>query len=77
MTVPNPDHVTDPSVLRTEAEAEKARAAFVAESKRNLGERCPECGALGSLEERDGTVKCIDCDVTVLAASSLGGLGRK
>jgi len=77
MPVTNPDHTTDPALLRTEAEAEKARAAFVAESKRNLGDRCPECGALGSLEEVDGIVRCIDCDLTSLATSSLGGLGRK
>ena len=77
MSTPTPDPRTTPDALRAEAEAELKQAAFVAESKKNLGQRCPECGALGSLEEVDGVSRCIDCDMEILAASALSGLGRK
>jgi uncharacterized protein (DUF983 family) len=64
------------AVFQREAEAEAAARKLVDESKSNLQNRCPECGALGSLETwEDGTLRCIDCDVTVGAASRLGGLG--
>jgi uncharacterized protein (DUF983 family) len=73
--------MTDPndrrSVLEREAEAEEAQRKIVAESAQGLDNRCPECGALGSLEEIDGQIKCIDCDVAVAVTSKLGGLGRK
>ncbi len=77
MSTRNLDTSVGSEVLLREAEAERERAAFVAESKKNLGQRCPECGALGSLEEVDGVTRCIDCDMEILAASALGGLGRK
>lgn len=65
-------------VFRREAEAEAAEARLVAESAAQLGDRCPECGALGSLELfDDGELRCVDCDATVAAVRPLGGLGRK
>lgn len=65
-------------LFRSEALAEAAQRKLAEEGKANLTDRCPECGALGSLEEQDdGVVRCIDCDVVVGARSPLGGLGRK
>ena len=66
------------SVFKTEAEAEAAQRRLVEESKANLSNKCPDCGALGSLEPfgEDGELKCIDCDVTVANVTRLGGLGR-
>lgn len=77
MKIGNPSYVTDPDKLRREAEAEKENAAFVAESKSRLSPKCPECGALGSLEEVDGEVRCIDCDLVVGARTKLPGFGRR
>lgn len=71
------DYRNSPDVLRQEAEAERERAAFVAASKDRLGERCPECGNLGSMEMFDGVLRCVDCDEVVARKASLGGLGRK
>lgn len=68
---------SSPDVLRQEAEAERERAVFVAASKDRLGERCLECGSLGSMEMIDGVLRCIDCDETVAATTSLGGFGRR
>ena len=66
------------NVFRIEAEAEAAARKLAKEGERGLTNKCPECGALGSLEEHeDGQMRCIDCDVVVGAASRLGGLGRK
>ena len=65
------------SVLDLEAEAEEAQRKIVAESAAGLTNRCPECGALGSLEEIDGELRCLDCDVAVAEKSRLGGMGRK
>jgi hypothetical protein len=76
-TVGNQSYVTDPGKLRREAEAEKERAAFVEESKKGLAPKCPECGALGSLEEVDGELRCIDCDLVVGAKTKLPGFGRR
>ena len=64
-------------LLRAEAEGAARSKALVAEAKLQPSDRCPECGALGSLEERDGKLKCIDCDFDVMAQSRLGGLGKK
>ncbi|NUP08992.1 MAG: hypothetical protein HOW73_23325 [Polyangiaceae bacterium] len=65
-------------VLRAEALAEEAQKRLAEEGKRGLENRCPECGALGSLEEQDdGAVRCIDCDEILGATQRLGGLGRK
>ncbi len=75
---PNPNYTTDPAKLRREAEAEAERAAFVADAKKGLSPKCPECGALGSLEvQPDGETRCIDCDLVVGATSKLPGFGRR
>jgi len=68
---------TGPDVLRTEAEAERQLAEMISESKDRLGNRCPECGALGSLEEVAGKLRCIDCDVEVAAVTKIAGFGRR
>ena len=65
------------SVFDVEAEAEAEQRKLVAESKQGLTNRCPECDALGSLEEIDGELRCLDCDVKIAETSRLGGLGRK
>jgi len=65
------------TVLQREAQAEEEQRRVVAESERGLSNRCPECGALGSLEEIEGETRCVDCDVAIAVASKLGGLGRK
>lgn len=77
MKIGNPSYTTDPEKLRREAEAEKENAAFVAESKSRLSPKCPECGALGSLEEIEGELRCIDCDLVVGARTKLPGFGRR
>lgn len=66
-------------VFRREAEAEAAQRKLVEESAAGLTNRCPECGALGSLEPfgESGELRCLDCDITVANVSRLGGLGRK
>lgn len=66
------------ATFQREAEAEAEARKLVEESRQNLQNRCPECGALGSLEPfgDEGTLRCIDCDLTVAAVSPLGGLGR-
>jgi hypothetical protein len=65
------------TVFDVEAEAEAEQRRLVEESKEGLTNRCPECGALGSLEEVDGELRCLDCDVKIAQTSRLGGLGRK
>lgn len=73
----NQNYSTDPAKLRREAEAERERAAFLADAKGGLTPKCPECGALGSLEEIDGETRCIDCDLVVGAKTKLPGFGRR
>ncbi len=70
-------YTTDPAKLRREAEAEREKAAFVQESLKGLAPKCPDCGALGSLEEVDGVTRCIDCDIVVANKSKLPGFGRR
>jgi hypothetical protein len=77
MATGNDKHTTPRDVLAREAEAEIANAELLAESEHRLADRCPECGSIGSLEEIDGVVRCIDCDEVVAAQRRLGGLGRK
>ena len=73
----NQSYTTDPAKLRREVDAEKEQAAFVKESLKGLSPKCPDCGALGSLEEVDGEVRCIDCDLVVGAKAKLPGFGRR
>jgi ribosomal protein L37AE/L43A len=70
-------HTTDPALLRAEAAAEAAQKRLVAEAQAQLDPRCPECGALGSMEEFDGVWRCGDCDEGALATKRVGGYGRK
>ena len=51
--------------------------ASLAESRSRLAPRCPDCGAIGSLEEIDGVTRCIECDEVVAATAPLGGFGRR
>ena len=69
--------LTPAELLRAEAEGLARSKALVAEAKLQPSDRCPECGALGSLELRDGKVRCVDCDFDVMANSRLGGIGKK
>ncbi|MFO0551791.1 MAG: hypothetical protein U0271_25620 [Polyangiaceae bacterium] len=70
--------MSEKNIFAVEAAAEAENKKLVEESQRGLDNRCPECGALGSLEEfDDGEQRCIDCDVVVGAARRLGGYGRK
>lgn len=65
-------------VFLTEAEAEAAQRKLAEEGKAGLANKCPDCGALGSLEEQaDGSIRCIDCDEVLGATNRMGGLGRK
>jgi hypothetical protein len=73
----NDKHTTPKHVLELEAKAEAERARFAEASLEQVDGRCPECGALGSLEEVEGVLTCIDCDETVLAERRMGGFGRK
>jgi hypothetical protein len=73
----NQTYTTDPAKLRREAEAEREKAAFVAESQKGLSPKCPDCGSLGSLEEVNGEIRCIDCDLVVAANTKLPGFGRR
>lgn len=64
-------------VFRIEAEAERQRGTMIAESNDRLANRCPDCGALGSLEDHGGELRCIDCDLVVGAVTRLAGFGRR
>jgi hypothetical protein len=77
MTTPNDKHTTPPDLLERAAAGEAAEAAIVSESKHRLLPRCPECGAMGSLELIDGVERCIDCDEVVAATRKLEGFGRR
>lgn len=77
MTIGDEKVTTPRELLAREAEAEIANAELVAESRHNLEPKCPECGAIGSLEEIDGVMRCIDCDEVVAAHTKLGGFGRR
>lgn len=77
MATSNDAYRNTPEALALEEQAERERSRLLEDSRANLGDRCPECGALGSLEERDGSVRCVDCDEVVLSKERLGGFGRR
>lgn len=66
-----------PGEIERELEAEKVLAKELEESRGRLAPRCPECGAIGTLEEINGETRCIDCDEVVLAETKLAGFGRR
>jgi hypothetical protein len=76
-TYGNDKTTTPPDVLRREAEAARELEDFLAESKDRLAPRCSECGAIGTLEEVDGVMRCIECDEVVAKTSKLSGFGRR
>jgi hypothetical protein len=63
--------------IRRELLAEKELAQNLAESHGRLAPRCPECDAIGTLEEIDGVLRCIDCDEVVAQKTKLAGFGRR
>jgi hypothetical protein len=64
-------------VIRRELEAERERAKGLAQSAGQLAPRCAACQAIGTLEEIDGVLRCIDCDEVVAANTRLAGIGRR
>jgi hypothetical protein len=64
-------------VIRRELEAERERAKSLAQSAGQLAPRCAACQAIGTLEEIDGVLRCIDCDEVVAAGTRLAGIGRR
>ena len=70
------DNRSPQQVLKDEAAAAKRTLDLVEEALVTAGDRCPDCGRLGSIEEVDGKLKCIDCDLEILQVAQLPGLGR-
>ena len=63
--------------IRREREAERELLQNLAESRDRLSPRCSACGSIGSLEEFEGELRCIDCDEVVAAKTKLEGFGRR
>jgi predicted Zn-ribbon and HTH transcriptional regulator len=63
--------------FRRELEAERELRKSLDESAARLAPKCPACGMLGTLEEIDGVVRCIECDDEVIAVTKLSGFGRR
>jgi ribosomal protein L37AE/L43A len=76
-TFGNDKHTTPADVLRREAEAARELDEAIDESRARLAPKCPECGSIGTLEEIDGVLRCIDCDETIAATTKLSGFGRR
>jgi len=72
----NKNTTTPKELLAVEAEANARLAASIAESKHRLAPACPECKAIGSLEEVDGVTRCVYCDEVVAQNARLSGMGR-
>lgn len=77
MSVGNKNYRTAPEQLRRESEAARELEEFLEESRDRVAPKCPECGAVGSLEEVDGELRCVDCDEVVAAKTKLSGFGRR
>ena len=71
------DEIRMTDEIRRELAAEKDLAQSLAEGRSRLAPRCPECNAIGTLEEVDGVTRCIDCDEVVAATTRLAGFGRR
>lgn len=71
------DEIRMSEEIRRELAAERELAQNLAESRGRLAPACPECGAIGTLEEIDGALRCVDCDETVAATTKLAGFGRR
>lgn len=71
------DEIRMSEEIRRELLAEKELAQNLAESRGRLAPRCPECDAIGTLEEIDGVLRCIDCDEVVAQKTKLAGFGRR
>lgn len=63
--------------IRRELEAEAELQKNLSSSAGRLAPKCPTCGSIGTLEEIDGVLRCIDCDETVAATTKLAGFGRR
>ena len=72
----NKTTTTPKEILALEAEAAERLEASIAENAHRLAPRCPECKAIGSLEEFQGVTRCIYCDEVVAANTKMGGMGR-
>jgi ribosomal protein L37AE/L43A len=71
------DEIRMSEEIRRELAAERQLAQDLAESRGRLAPRCPECGAIGTMEEFEGVLRCVDCDETVAAKARLTGFGRR
>jgi hypothetical protein len=73
----NDKHTTPVEILQREAEAARELEGTLAESRSRLAPRCPDCGAIGTLEVFDGVTRCVECDEVVAATAKLSGFGRR
>ena len=71
------DEIRMSEEIRREIAAEQELAQNLAESRGRLAPRCPECDAIGTLEEIDGVLRCVDCDEVVARTHKLAGFGRR
>lgn len=71
------DEIRMSEEIRRELAAEREIAQNLAESRGRLAPRCPECDSIGTLEEVDGVLRCVDCDEVVAATTKLAGFGRR
>jgi ribosomal protein L37AE/L43A len=71
------DEIRMTEEIRRELEAEAELKQNLASSAARLAPRCPECGSIGTLEEIEGVMRCIDCDITVANVTKLAGFGRR
>jgi len=71
------DEIRMSEEIRRELVAEQELARNIAESRGRLAPSCPECGAIGTLEEIDGVQRCVECDEVLAATTRLAGFGRR
>ncbi|MFO0755600.1 MAG: hypothetical protein U0359_03880 [Byssovorax sp.] len=63
--------------IKRELQAEAELAQNLSSSAGRLAPKCPECGSIGTLEEIDGVLRCVDCDEVVAQKEKLAGFGRR